>query len=210
MGNRSLLMGLKNMKSILAFVFAALLCAEAANREGAQLIVHKVFDKIPVVFDQPVNVTVTIYNVGTGDATDVALVDGVSGDSFEVADDMSLTADFDVIAPGESAKHFYTVTPKSTGQAGLNRATVEYSYIEDDSEDEMPGRVFSSALYVEYGKGGLMPGVFQIMSEQEFQEMQSTYNRELIIFWVIAAFNPFAPYYLYSAQSEVNTKARLS
>merc|ERR1712222_245139 len=149
------------------------------------------FDKIPVVVDQPVNVTVTIYNVGTGDATDVALVDGVSGDSFEVADDMSLTADFDVIAPGESAKHFYTVTPKSTGQAGLNRATVEYSY-------------------VEYGKGGLMPGVFQILSEQEFQDQQSTYNRELIIFWVIAAFNTFAPYYLYSAQSEVNTKARLS
>merc|ERR1719182_980054 len=72
-----------------------------------------------------------------GDVTDIALVDGVSGDSFEVADDMSLTADFDAIAPGESAKHFYTVTPKSTGQAGLNRATVEYSYIEDDSEDEM-------------------------------------------------------------------------
>jgi hypothetical protein len=38
---------------------------------------------------------------------------------------------------GESAKHFYTVTPKSVGQAGLNRVTVEYSYIEDDSEDEM-------------------------------------------------------------------------
>merc|ERR1712032_1336072 len=195
---------LKNMNSIMGFVigFASLLCAEAANREGAQLVVHKVFDKIPVVVDQPVNITVTIYNVGTGDATDVALV--------EVADDMSLTADFDVIAPGESAKHFYTVTPKSTGQAGLNRATVEYSYIEDDSEDEMPGRVFSSALYVEYGKGGLMPGVFQILSEQQFQESETSYNRELIIFWVVAAFNTFAPFYLYSQQYEINAKARLS
>merc|ERR550514_33915 len=111
------------MTSILAFItgFLVLLSAEAANREGAQLIVHKVFDKIPVVVDQPVNVTVTIYNVGTGDATDVALVDGVSGDSFEVADDMSLTADFDVIAPGESAKHFYTVTPKSCVLVGALR-----------------------------------------------------------------------------------------
>ena len=43
-------------------------------------------------------------------------------------------------------KHFYTVTPKSTGQAGLGRATVEYSYIEDDSEDEMV-RDASLALY---------------------------------------------------------------
>ena len=33
------------------------------------------------------------------DATDVALVDTVTGDSFEVADDMTLTADFEVIAP---------------------------------------------------------------------------------------------------------------
>ena len=33
------------------------------------------------------------------DATDVALVDSVTGDSFEVADDMTLTADFEVIAP---------------------------------------------------------------------------------------------------------------
>jgi len=40
-------------------------------------------------------------------------------------------------------------------------------------------------IYVEYGKGGLMPGIFQILSESEFQESQSTYNRELIIFWVI-------------------------
>merc|ERR1711981_1288633 len=123
---------------------------------------------------------------GTGDATDVALVDSVTGDSFEVADDMSMSADFEVIAPGESVTHFYTVTPKSVGRAGLDRATVEYSFVEDDSEDEMPGRVFSSALFVEYGKGGIVPGVFQILSEQEFLDQDTSYNRELIIFWVIA------------------------
>ena len=73
-----------------------------------------------------------------------------------------------------------------------------------------PGRVFSSALFVEYGKGGIVPGVFQILSEQQFQESETTTNYDLVVFWVFAAFNVFGPYYMYSQKSDENAKVRLS
>ena len=70
--------------------------------------------------------------------------------------------------------------------------------------------MFSSALFVEYGKGGIVPGVFQILSEQQFQESETTTNYDLVVFWVFAAFNVFGPYYMYSQKSDENAKVRLS
>ncbi len=122
---------------------------------------------------------------------------------------MELTADYDVLAPGESVTHVYTVTPRKRGRTSLGRATVEYSYIEEDSEDELPGRVFSSALYVPYGRGMVRPGRFRVKSRGDARKSAQSSNHALMIFWAFMGFNTIVPFYLYSKQSATNKAVRL-
>ena len=137
------------MKLIL-LILAALCTAYAQDETHARLLVSKLILNRYLVQNQDIVVEYTIYNIGTGAATNIVLTDsGYNPEQFEVASGL-VNIKVDRLAPGTNTSHAVVVIPKNYGYFNFTAAEVQYQPSEENQQVQI-------SYSTEPGEGGVVP-----------------------------------------------------
>jgi len=156
--------------------------AQAPPTPQARLLVQKLLDSHPQMpwnfaLDVPINVTLTLVNLGDYPAQDVVLEDSWSG-HFEVSG--SGVNKWDEIQPGQQVNVSYFVTPVKVGEFESSPARVTYRNREDGSAPQATG----------YSSSGTN---LNIINAELFAKYTNTHVLEWSVFWALFALFLLAP-----------------
>eukprot|EP00946_MAST-07B_sp_MAST-7B-sp1_P001752 g1752.t1 len=158
------------------------------------------------------NVTITLYNQGGLEATDVEVEDEWEEDKFEVVpgDNTDMAAKFDAIAPGETLSYTFALRPKFNAEKTpyeFKPAMVTYQSGEDETiaTSSRPHTPF----YNREGRPVIMDGKAWVLSKETFDAQTAMFFREWGVFGLIAAGPVIGPLLLMSHLSS-STEAIIS
>ena len=135
------------------------------------------------------NVTITLYNQGGMEATDIEVEDEWEEDKFDIVPGLNteLTTKFDAIAPGETLVYAFALRPKFNAEKTpyeFKPAMVTYQSGEDETiaTSSRPHTPF----YNREGRPVIMDGKTWVLSKETFDSQTAMFFRELSMFGLAA------------------------
>jgi hypothetical protein len=169
---------------------AAVLARKEVTSEFTRPIGNGDESKNVLVEGEMFNVTITLYNQGGLEATDIEVEDEWEEDKFDVVpgDNTDMTAKFESIAPGETLSYSFALRPKFNAEKNpyeFKPAMVTYQSGEDETiaTSSRPHTPF----YNRDGRPVLMDGKAWVLSKETFDSQTAMFFREWGIFGLVAA-----------------------
>lgn len=142
------------------------------------------------------NVTITLYNQGGIEATDIEVEDEWEEDKFDVVpgENSDMQAKFDSLVPGETVSYSFALIPRFNAEKTpyeYKPAMVTYQSGEDETiaTSSRPHTPF----FNRDGRPILMDGKAWILSKETFDSQTAMYFREWGVFGLVAALPVVAP-----------------